>query len=595
MPGQEAGFSYALIGFWRIAIFQSILNQLIEDCLRISSSIFKRTKLQEEREGELIVTVHPYDMIMFDFRHHRDTKDQGGYAENKPKKLCGAFAVKTTLIKRFFRLHSCLGIKPGIIVFMLLYLTGGFPGWAQSAQASRLQSKPQPDSTALIVGESFRLKSKLLSEEREISVYLPSGYATSQQRYPVIFALDGESTAPMAANAVAFLTGNLAISHMPEALVIGVKNTNRNRDMPVPREYGTGSEAKFLAFLVDELLPLVEQKYRTQPLRILLGHSQGGLFAHYALTAQPTAFQWYLALDAPLAGFPESKSILDKVRQLTQKPDFQGRLISLETLYGWKKEWPSLREKASPGFYAEQVEIKDETHETMVYKGIYEGLKRIFHDYAPNLIRDPQGLYPIARLEERYRELSKIYGYEVWIPQSLLVESANRFLARQDGAQAEELVKWAIRLYGASPGTKQLLAQAEAVRKKGTDPRLAEWSQVPPPELEKMKPFLGTWESRRKDGAVWLMTFEAQDGVVRARNQVTPPNGETVQLEVQFVRVVEGGTIEWGLVNGMGGGIIFHRGKLTSANTLEGTIEPVGIQHAPPPRPFLYLRSQTAH
>ncbi|MBX7223534.1 MAG: hypothetical protein K1Y36_26710 [Blastocatellia bacterium] len=502
--------------------------------------------------------------------------------------------VKKGSSKRFFRLHSGLEVNSGIIFFILLSLTGGFPGWAQSTQTFLVQAKPQPNSTALVVGESFRLKSSLLNEEREISVYLPSGYATSKQRYPVIVALDGEGTAPVAANAVAFLTRNLAISQMPEALVIGVKNTNRNRDMPVPREYGNGGEAKFLAFLADELLPLVEQRYRTLPLRILLGHSQGGLFAHYALTARPTVFQWYLALDAPLAGFPESKSILEKVRQLTRKPDFQGRLISLETLYGWKKEWPSLLEKASRGLYAEQVEIKDETHETMVYKGIYEGLKRLFHDYAPNLLRDNQGLYPLARLEERYRELSKAYGYEVRIPQSLLVESANRFLARQDGAQAEELLKRVVLLYGASPGTRQLLAQAEAVRKKGTDPRLAEWSQIPPPEPEHMKPFLGTWESRRKDGAVWLMTFEMRNGVVLARSQVTPPNGEAVQLEVQFVRVREGGTIEWGLVNGMGGGIIFHSGKLTNANTLEGTIEPVGIQHAPPPRPFVYLRSQAA-
>ena len=90
--------------------------------------------------------------------------------------------------------------------------------------------------------------------------------------------------------------------------------------------------------------------------------------------------------------------------------------------------------------------------------------------------------------------------------------------------------------------------------------------------------------------AHWLMTFEVKDGVVQAHNLITTPTGELARLEVQFVKVINSETLQWGLLNGLGGGTILHTGKLVNENTLEGMIEPVGIQHAPPPHPFSYKR-----
>jgi hypothetical protein len=429
-----------------------------------------------------------------------------------------------------------------------------------------------------------------LGEARDIEVYLPPSYANSTQRFPVIYTLDGEGTGFAAANALRFMTSYSAIPQMPEALVVGVTNTDRNRDMPIPQEYGKGGEANFLAFLADELIPVIEQRYRTQPLRILVGHSQGGLFANYALTARPTVFQWYLSMDAPLAGFPDVKPLMEKAKTvISTTPNYHGRLVTIEYLYGWRKEWASLIEAAPKGFYGEQIEIKDETHETMAYKGIYEGLKRLFHDYAPNIVRENKRIYTLPALEQMYEELSREYGYQVDIPKQLLLMSAAQNVAMQYGAEAAALIERAVALYGESPTTKRLLAEAEEAVKKGRDPRLEEWANLPPPDIETMKPFLGTWESIR-DGACWVMIVEVKDGVVRAENSVTPPSGETVHLEVQFVRVMDHQTVQWGLLNGLGGGTILQTSKLVDENTLQGTSEPVGIPHAPPPHSVTYKR-----
>jgi predicted methyltransferase len=133
--------------------------------------------------------------------------------------------------------------------------------------------------------------------------------------------------------------------------------------------------------------------------------------------------------------------------------------------------------------------------------------------------------------------------------------------------------------------------QSAAARQEGADPRLAEWAKLQPPALEKMKPFLGVWESRTKSGGQVsaVTTFEVRDGVVRARHRVTPPSVEPFQLEVQFIRVLDGQTLQWGLRN-PSMGVILKTARLIDENTLQGTSEPVGIPQAPPTSTFTLNR-----
>jgi predicted alpha/beta superfamily hydrolase len=54
----------------------------------------------------------------------------------------------------------------------------------------------------------------------------------------------------------------------------------------------TGGASKFLSFLADDVIPMVEAEYRTTATdRTLVGHSFGGLFALYTLFQKPTLFK----------------------------------------------------------------------------------------------------------------------------------------------------------------------------------------------------------------------------------------------------------------------------------------------------------------
>jgi hypothetical protein len=226
----------------------------------------------------------------------------------------------------------------------------------------------------------------------------------------------------------------------------------------------------------------------------------------------------------------------------------------------------------------------------MVYEGIYEGLKGLFHDYAPNVVREQKGIYTLPVLSEMYRQLSREYGYQVAIPRELLLTAAAQNTSMQYGAEAIDLIKKAVELYGESPATKRLMTEAEVMAKKGRDPRIAEWANLPSPAVEPMRPFLGSWETVVAGGARESITFQVKDGLVVSQCTLTPPEGDPFPMSVKFVRVLEGKTLQWGLSNGRGAGILLRTVKLVNQTTLSGTAEPVGIEHAPPPREVTYLR-----
>lgn len=144
-----------------------------------------------------------------------------------------------------------------------------------------------------------RMRSTVLGEDREFIVRLPDSYTRElSRRYPVIYVLDGSSLDAPTADSAAILA---RIGLSPELIVVGLPNVSgagRERDYTPPfmrqdidTEGGPMGEAdRFLDFLERELIPLIERDYRAAPLRLLSGHSRGGLLVCYSLMAKPALF-----------------------------------------------------------------------------------------------------------------------------------------------------------------------------------------------------------------------------------------------------------------------------------------------------------------
>lgn len=150
--------------------------------------------------------------------------------------------------------------------------------------------------------------------EYTLYVSLPRDYDASKLRYPVIVLLDAGYSFAIAHNVVEHLADR---NHLPWAIIVGIAyagpdryRLHRTRDYtPVASPDGgygpeyqkvSGGGPKFLEFLREELMPMIDRAYRTTEERILVGHSYGGLFASWTLLTSPDLFRGYIVVSPSL-------------------------------------------------------------------------------------------------------------------------------------------------------------------------------------------------------------------------------------------------------------------------------------------------------
>jgi predicted alpha/beta superfamily hydrolase len=179
----------------------------------------------------------------------------------------------------------------GLLRFLLLgmLISGGIaPPCAGQAQSDISEHK---------------IFSDILREERFILISLPLGYKTGQDNYPVLYILDAEGTNTFQ-NGIATVQDLAEKGLMPPMILVGIKNTHRNRDMipqTVSHRPGSGGSQKFLRFITDELQPHIKKHFRTKDFTLLYGMSNSALFCVYALLEKPDSFNAFIA-SSPMIG-----------------------------------------------------------------------------------------------------------------------------------------------------------------------------------------------------------------------------------------------------------------------------------------------------
>ena len=144
------------------------------------------------------------------------------------------------------------------------------------------------------------IKSAVLNEERTVVVKLPKSYQSEPNKvYPVIYRLDGAGNIPLASAVIERLQND---NRAPEVIIVAIENTNRLRDLyptinkePQGPVGEGGGAAKFLAFIEQELMPLINKSYRAHNFNVIAGASAAGVFALYTMQANQDLFQAHIA------------------------------------------------------------------------------------------------------------------------------------------------------------------------------------------------------------------------------------------------------------------------------------------------------------
>lgn len=141
-----------------------------------------------------------------------------------------------------------------------------------------------------------------LNRKRQIRIYVPPGYATSQRRYPVLYMHDGQNLFDAATSyagewQVDETLNALSAAGQLELIVVGIDNGQEKRMTELnpwshPR-FGAAEGREYMEFVVRVVKPLIDQRYRTKPDRAstaIMGSSMGGLISHYAINQYAEVF-----------------------------------------------------------------------------------------------------------------------------------------------------------------------------------------------------------------------------------------------------------------------------------------------------------------
>lgn len=159
---------------------------------------------------------------------------------------------------------------------------------------------------------------------RELLVFLPESYASSERAYPVAYVHDGGY---LFQGCMAYLQHLNRTGRLPEIIYVGVTTSNRNLEYtPWPAErlvsyrpgFG-GQSAAYIEDLAERIKPFIDSRYRTIPdagHTGTVGASFGGLVSMHAAVLRPDVF----GLIGSLSGSYWFEGYLDFLRRRDQAP-----------------------------------------------------------------------------------------------------------------------------------------------------------------------------------------------------------------------------------------------------------------------------------
>jgi predicted alpha/beta superfamily hydrolase len=301
------------------------------------------------------------------------------------------------------------------------------------------------------IGQRITIHSKVLDEERTVFVRTPDGFGESS-RHPVLYLTDANVQFLHTAGTVDFLARN---GLMPEMIVVGITHTDRTRDLTPTRasriqpdgrvrELPTsGGGDRFLDFIEQELMPLIQERYHPQPYRVFAGHSFGGLLAVHALLNRTDLFGAFISVSPPLDW--DDNLVIRQARERLSGPDRLDKTLIL-TVGGNERRglqdgiatFKEVVEGHVPeGFVFAAKTFVGDDHGSVVLGSHIFGLRQIFDGWRPRL--DPstgQVLGGLEGLKAHYARFTERLGYEILPPERFVNMQGYAFMAAGDTEQA---------------------------------------------------------------------------------------------------------------------------------------------------------------
>jgi predicted alpha/beta superfamily hydrolase len=262
------------------------------------------------------------------------------------------------------------------------------------AQALNAQTKLPSNkvaTTPFVLGFTHHIKSIQLGENRTLNIYLPPAYKKSNKdSYPVIYLLDGSANEDFIhiVGIVQFLN---MIEVMPNSIIVGIANVDRKRDFTYPTQNKqdlknmptTGGSSKFIAFIEKEVQPFINERYRTNSERTIIGQSLGGLLATEILLKKPELFNRYIIVSPSL--WWNDESLLTDGPALLNKQQFNSAQVYISVGSEGKQMEDDAKNLsqllisiASKGLKVNFAPMPEENHLTILHLSVYKAFQMLY-------------------------------------------------------------------------------------------------------------------------------------------------------------------------------------------------------------------------
>lgn len=268
------------------------------------------------------------------------------------------------------------------------------------------------------VGQNIQIHSTILNENRKIQVYLPDDYDSTNKEYPVLYLLDGQR---LYLHGVSLLQSFNQFQQTPGLIVVGINNAYPRRFY----HFSSGA-MQFAAFLTQEVVPTVNEKFRTSEERLLFGWEYAGSFAMQTMIDQPDLFDAYIAsspFPVNASDRPANQNVLPKIDSLFSKENVFDKFLyfsvsegegMVET--GTDQLHDLLKQKAPESFNWTYRKLAGEEHRSTPYSTLYHAITSYYKYYPELQFKTLQEFNDAGGLEyvnEYYAKRAAQYGFPI--------------------------------------------------------------------------------------------------------------------------------------------------------------------------------------
>lgn len=183
-------------------------------------------------------------------------------------------------------------------------------------------------------GVTHELTSNVMGDTRQINVWVPPKHGKSDEKYTVLYLLDGALDQDFHHIAGLAQLASLSWTFGP-LIVVGVQTRNRQSELtPMPSDSRyvaafreSGEAERFRRFLQEEVIPVIERRYPASGRRAIMGESLAGLFVLDTLLTQPALFDDYIAISPSL--WWDDRKLANEASQKLSATNVPGRRVYL--------------------------------------------------------------------------------------------------------------------------------------------------------------------------------------------------------------------------------------------------------------------------